>query len=224
MTAEKAHILRPGGRPDNELPPREKIMVRGPSDDEEGVEDGEREGDGAPGEEASGAEVAVTHVRLMPDGTLTPERAWKLAIAWGDGFRGQVAWDMSGGGARSYRFRIQEHEVFRERVRALEAEKTKLEHEGVAGKAVWAAETNLRLARISGVQSEIHRATVLYIETVKALMGEQGGVAASASVAEGEGVAARGPGRPAHQPRALRVDVLQMRDSLLHKGLAPAPA
>lgn len=225
MTARKGQNIRPTPLPRNELTPREKITGQSPCSEQEEDEDGEEVADGAPREKAFPG-PGGQNVRLLPDGTLKPEKAWALAVAWADGFRGDEAGEMAGKISRSYRSRIETNEVFLARVAELELEKTKLEHGGVGGEAIWAAKQNLRVARIGGVVAEVHRATLLYIETVKAFSGAtpmvsvEGGDDGAAQ----EGVAVtRGPGRPAHQPRALRVDVLQMREGLINKGLAPQP-
>lgn len=201
--------------PRDELAAREKIMVVDPVP--EPGEAGEVEGgDGASG----GPEIA--NVGVLPDGALKPLRAELLALAWADGWRAMEAWDISGGGAKSYRQRIERAPAFKERVRALTEERTKLEQEGVLGEAMWAAKQNWRLARAGGVVAEIHRATVLLVETTKAFSGIQPVAEGAAPAPAAEGEVPRGPGRPPHQPRALRVDVGLMREKLIGKGVAAA--
>lgn len=222
VAARKGQNIRPTPGPRIELPPREKIIVQeGSSEPEEDV-DGEEETDGAPDGRAFTGPPGGLNVRLLPDGALKPDKAWALAVAWSDGFRGSEAGEMTGVVSRSYRSRIETNEVFLARVAELELEKTKLEHEGVGGEAIWAAKQNLRVARIGGVAAEVHRATLLFIETVKMFSGVTPMVQAVPEDAAGE--APRGPGRPPNQPKALRVDALQMRESLIHRGLKNVPA
>lgn len=220
MTNKKREILRPTPPGGAELTPREKIIAQSP-EEELGAGEGLEVEDGAPDGDAFPMGPGGSQVRTEPDGSLRPIRAEKLAVAWADGFRGAEAWEMTGGGAGSYRSRIETNEVFRERVGVLELEKKNLEREGVWGEACWAAKQNLRVARLGGVVMEIHKATVLYIETIKALSGVA--PAPEGGSPDGEGEVSRAPGRPPNQPKALRVDVSLMREALVHKGLAPQP-
>ena len=188
-------------------------------------------GVGEDGAEARDADVPgasgfpeIAKIVVSVDGALHPMRAESLALAHGDGYSGQEAWDVSGGGALSYRRRIEKSPVFKERVVVLVSEREKLEALGIAGEVVWAAKQNWRIARAGGVVTEIHRATVLYVDTVRALLGapaadQVGGAAPSAEPSD----APRGPGRPPNQPRQLRVDVLQMREKLTGMGVRVDP-
>lgn len=218
MTAQKGQNIRPGGAGQNELPPREKIIGFDPFFDDTG-EGEEVEGeDEALDPEASGRGPEIAKIEVLSDGALQPLRAELFALARADGFEGSEAWAVSGGGARSYKQRIERNPLFQERVAMLTAERTKIETGGVEGEALWAAKQNWRIARAGGVVAEIHRATVLLVETTRAFTGagpiDQGGSAAPA-----EGEAPKGPGRPPNQPRQLRVDVEQMKGSLLQKGI-----
>lgn len=194
------------------------------------VEEDEVTQDGAE-PEASGAAID-TKVRVSSDGSLLPVRAEVLALAMADGFGRLEAWKITGAGASSYRTRIETHPVFKERVKALTEEKTKLETEGASGEVLWVVKQNWRLARASGDVAQIHRATTLLVQTHKdvGLIGSagagEGGGSADGSKAEGPG-----PGRPAHQPRATRPDVASMKRTLMERGqpvpgpaLAPEPA
>ena len=220
MTAQKHQNIRPGGAGGNELAPREKIIGFDPFDDGEvGGEGGAEDEDEALDPEASGRGPEIAKIEVLSDGALQPLRAELFALARADGFDRGEAWAVSGGGARSYKQRIERNPLFQERVAMLASERTKIESVGVEGEAMWAAKQNWRLARAGGVVAEIHRATVLLVETTRAFTGA-GPADPSGSAPAAEGEAPRpGPGRPPHQPRQVRVDVEQMKGSLLHKGI-----
>lgn len=159
-------------------------------------------------------------VEVSADGSLVPVKAELLALARADGFRGRSGWEAAGGGARSYRVRIERHPVFQARVEKLMSEREKIvEQEGAAGEAIWAVRQNWRLARAGGDVAQIHRATVLLVETTKSLLGVQPAPVGGEAAVTGDGEV-RPVGRPPKVPAALRVDALQMRERLVQRGIA----
>lgn len=136
------------------------------------------------------------------------------------------AWKLAGGGAESYKARIEKNPLFRKRVEILELEREKLEQEGSEGEVLWAVKQNWRLQRAAGDPAGIHRATVLLVQTMTQLRGgggagDEGGVSPGGS-ATGDVPAPGRPGRPAIEPRAVKADISRMKSELLAIGV-PQP-
>lgn len=187
---------------------------------EPGVAEGEAPDDDSVPEEEAAAErdyiMGGEALKLSEDGTMALPIAEKFALALADGFPKNQAWKIAGGRSASYRKRILANPVFRMRVQLLEMERDKLV-DTQEGDVFWMVKQNWRLARAGGVVSEIHRATVLLTEL---MAKREAGPAADVPAAGTETKAL--PGRPAHQPRALRADASQMRSHL--KGMSrPKP-
>lgn len=216
----KAQNIRPTPPGGAELAPREKIMVPDPSSELE-TEDGAEGEDEASGgdDEASGQWEKIANVVVLEDGSVSPRGAELLALAQADGLRGGKASDCAGLKRGAYVSRIRASPVFDERVRVLTEERTKLEALGVEGEALWAVKQNWRLARAGGVVMEIHRATVLLVETTRTFLGVEKPGDAPAAAPAGDAPAKPGPGRPAHQPKALRFDIENMKSALISKGI-----
>lgn len=178
---------------------------------------------GVPGERAADVDFTPS-IRMAPDGGgILPEKAENLALHMADGFTKSVAWRMVGGRRKNERYgrTIREHPVFKARLQILVEEKMRAQDQGLAGDVMWAVRQNWRLARATADVAQIHRATVLLVETAKSNFG--GGAAIEGEVSSGE--EKRAPGRPPHQPRSTKPDVASMKATLQRMGVKePAPA